>query len=342
MPSLKSFTSVLQMEDYCCPITTQIYRHPVTAEDGFVYEKCAFEEYIEAYFNYNARSYAVSSPITGEKIDIKTLRNRRVENQVQAYLKLNPEKISEQYADYETEYQMTDLAADILDERYDSIYSYDKISLTTMFKAMERHFNVDPFHMYIDFFHSLDLEHILHLINHVTDWNTNGLDGDIFVFDFIHSIQEEHRCEAYVALEPYVDINKMFDGMSLKHCAAMCNAKLVSDLMNAGWNFNADVDVKGFYPVHEAIQAGKLDIVKLLCERIPDLNMYTRIGQLEQNVDRDTLFSNRSSETMEDPQSIYTLAVSTEKSKFRTKSSHQITEFCGEEMRRRDLMVKSD
>jgi hypothetical protein len=284
----------------------------VTAEDGHIYEKCAFERYVDVCRSTKAKTFTIPSPMTGERIAIKSLRNKQMENKVAAYLKLNPNKIPDQYASYDSGYDMIDLAADVLDEDFDSILSYDTISLTKLTDAVTKQYNIDAYYWYAEFFGNLNLEHILHLVDHVTDWNSEGLDGDIWIHDIINNINSSYLLETYLKLESHVDISKMFNGFSLKHYAVMETIDLVSGLMEMGWDFNSGVTTKGQYPIHIAVKHGKLDIVKFLCEKIPNLNLYTK-----------------------DSLSIAQVASIAEKSNIKIKQISDVIKFCEEEVKRR-------
>ncbi len=57
-------------DHYCCPITLQVMREPVLADDGYSYEKEAIESWVT--------KSSGSSPITRQKIGLDTLRINRV------------------------------------------------------------------------------------------------------------------------------------------------------------------------------------------------------------------------------------------------------------------------
>jgi hypothetical protein len=82
-------------EDYCCPITSELFFDPVVAADGETYEREAIEQHIEYCQQQNK---AVTSPLHNEKLENTTvIPNRRMKSQVSAFLDKNPESRKEQY-----------------------------------------------------------------------------------------------------------------------------------------------------------------------------------------------------------------------------------------------------
>jgi len=75
-------------DELLCPITRQIFKRPVTAVDGFVYE----QEAINQWFKKSKKS-----PMTSEEVDTRIIININKKNIVTNYLNKNPDKLCEQY-----------------------------------------------------------------------------------------------------------------------------------------------------------------------------------------------------------------------------------------------------
>ncbi len=78
----------LNKHDFLCPITMELFRDPVIAQDGITYERVAIEEWF---------SKSKTSPITREKISIKLYPNIFLRNQINKLISENPNLKSKQY-----------------------------------------------------------------------------------------------------------------------------------------------------------------------------------------------------------------------------------------------------
>ena len=79
-------------ENIRCPITGQIYRHPVIIEDGNTYEKCVIEKYLE---KNNI------SPMTRELLESKKMISNRIAiTLIEEIIKVNPKIEEERYERY--------------------------------------------------------------------------------------------------------------------------------------------------------------------------------------------------------------------------------------------------
>ena len=75
--------------DIICPLTDRIFKEPVTASDGFVYEKDAIKKWFEK---------KKTSPVLKIQLeDMSLIQNKMVENKVKSHLAQYPEKIVQQY-----------------------------------------------------------------------------------------------------------------------------------------------------------------------------------------------------------------------------------------------------
>jgi len=72
-----------------CPLTKCIFKEPVTASDGFVYEKKAIDE----WFNTSD----LSPTLNIQLCDKSLIPNMMIKYKVKSYIKQNPEKIALQY-----------------------------------------------------------------------------------------------------------------------------------------------------------------------------------------------------------------------------------------------------
>lgn len=69
-------------DDIICPITCEIFKNPVTACDGIIYERSAIIKWFDTHD---------TSPILGVKIDRTYIKNIMISNKVVAFKKLHPE-----------------------------------------------------------------------------------------------------------------------------------------------------------------------------------------------------------------------------------------------------------
>ena len=81
--------SIVPINTLMCPISLQIFKHPVVIADGFTYEYAEIKNWLN---NNN------TSPITKKIINSKTMIvNYLIKQQVEEYLLLHPEQIVNQY-----------------------------------------------------------------------------------------------------------------------------------------------------------------------------------------------------------------------------------------------------
>lgn len=78
-------------KDLVCPITLQIFRHPVIASDGFTYEKWSLIQLLN--------SSNPQSPITREPLTRKYYNNQFIKQTTASFLDKNPDSKSEQFSD---------------------------------------------------------------------------------------------------------------------------------------------------------------------------------------------------------------------------------------------------
>jgi hypothetical protein len=75
------------MKDFTCPISHQLIRDPVTASDGFLYER----ESIEMYIQYQQKNYLpITSPMTREIITQYINPNNLIKNIINNMESVNP------------------------------------------------------------------------------------------------------------------------------------------------------------------------------------------------------------------------------------------------------------
>ena len=78
-------------ENLVCPITRELFRNPVTLQDGITYEFQAIQEWLKNH---------VTSPITGEKVVLHNKINIIVKNIVDIYEKQNNDDTITRYPFY--------------------------------------------------------------------------------------------------------------------------------------------------------------------------------------------------------------------------------------------------
>lgn len=88
MDTLEKVSVSLDIKNFICPITRELFYDPVIAEDGYIYERIAIEKWI----NENG-----TSPMTRERIKGKLKESILVKNILETILELYPDLKKEQY-----------------------------------------------------------------------------------------------------------------------------------------------------------------------------------------------------------------------------------------------------
>lgn len=78
----------MDLSNYTCPITYQIFHDPVIAEDGHTYERYAIEQWLTTH---------ITSPITREVINTVLITNYNARSNVTKFLEQHPSEIANQY-----------------------------------------------------------------------------------------------------------------------------------------------------------------------------------------------------------------------------------------------------
>lgn len=80
----KTFSCAISVCDLTCPITGQLFKDPVLADDGFIYER----EGITTHFKYKT-----TSPFTGKEMKRILISALFIKNIVNKYLESNPDGV---------------------------------------------------------------------------------------------------------------------------------------------------------------------------------------------------------------------------------------------------------
>ncbi len=117
----------MSKDKFVCPITKQIFKDPVVAEDGHIYEKDAIVEWFKKKSN---------SPMTRRKIDKKMYPLVQFNNELKEFLQKNPALLEEQYKNA-FPYDITEVTK-ILNVSIGSNCDFTKLLSFTNFKLLDQ------------------------------------------------------------------------------------------------------------------------------------------------------------------------------------------------------------
>src|SRR5690349_22727419 len=112
---------------FCCPITRCVFNIPVLAEDGHLYERSAIEEW---FSNNN------TSPVTRMTIGKKLFGCKWFQDQLDEYLKNNPEQKDNQY---KIELTFAKLKEILRSDKFSELLNYTNFSMTTLHATNMQH-----------------------------------------------------------------------------------------------------------------------------------------------------------------------------------------------------------
>ncbi len=115
------------MEKYYCPITKQIFNEPVVAEDGQIYEKKAIKAWLESNN---------TSPLTREIIKKDLFPIYQFKDEINEYLKKNPEYKEQQYACLK-DYDKLEIINIIKNKTFNKLLKYTDFKLNDIFQIYD-------------------------------------------------------------------------------------------------------------------------------------------------------------------------------------------------------------
>jgi hypothetical protein len=273
-----------------CPITQQILKKPVIAEDEQVYE----EEAIMSWLKNNS-----TSPVTRQEITKKIYAVKMLENIIEDYIKKNPEQKSNQYVPFGAKVLAIKENPGVLFS-YTSEEIYNFIMRLYELPTNDRIEIINHFNCYVPIMkyivNSMDINQEFRvgklsrrLIHFVCTYATQsvvrytverGADLSAITSEGwypIHLVIQratadvfEYMCEKDVNLEC-----ESVDGSRAIHFASMKqDSTFVQILINKNVNLMVQNN-RGYYPLHLACQTGSMDTITLLIERMTDLNVKT-------------------------------------------------------------------
>lgn len=224
-----------EAENLCCPITLEIYLDPVVASDGHVYEREAIMRCM--------RSRSIS-PITREVLNKELYPCYKIKSQVDEYLKLNPDKIHNQY---------------VLSKKFDD-------AVLTITKAINDE-KYDDLLNYVDY----ELEKLLNIIN---DMNEMGREN---FFD-----KNNDDVIKYI-IDNSINLNTMQAGLNnclIHYVCQYASLNVIKYIISKNVNIEAE-NSKKVRPIHIACQFRDLDVVTAIVSNNININLNLEVADIE-------------------------------------------------------------
>ncbi len=146
--------------DIICPISKQIFKEPVVASDGYIYEKECIEKWLEK---------KTTSPMTNELLSHTKLNHVQfLKNIINEMIKKNPELIKEQYGQFEEHLTTKEeiYSAIITKKMYDKILELKDIDSILLFNILEYNMNHNALKEFLK-----KTKIIIHIIDNCIDIN---------------------------------------------------------------------------------------------------------------------------------------------------------------------------
>lgn len=271
----------LKEHDLICPITKQIYKRPVTAVDGFIYEEDAINNWFKK---------SKCSPITTEEINTCVIPNIDKQNKVYEYIQHNPIKLFEQYQYEISSFEqfknlkiknLTILSRNNL-ENISKLLSVDDLNF--MIQNCEYDANLENNYRLIHFIcmHSHE-DVVLHIINHyinnnlcITCKTTSGWSPIYYILKHCSSKLAHIMIDYYEKHNLSLDRCKE-DQWSLLHICARCQQpdviiRMIDIYHKNGYDMNT-FDFYGYTVLHYVCKYSTREVINYLINK----NVYLTI-----------------------------------------------------------------
>lgn len=220
------------MEKYYCPITKQIFSEPVVAEDGQIYEKKAIKVWLE---NNN------TSPLTREMIKKDLFPIYQFKDEINEYLKKNPEYKEQQYACLK-DYNKLQIAIIMKNKTFSKLLKYTSFILNDALQV-----------------HGYDTDIFIKLLLQ------NCNDDDIIRHVIDNSIDLLYNNTTY-------DVTKY--KLPIHYICKYCNSKLIKSIIETkGIDYECK-DINGYTPVYYIVKNhhDKDDLINLFIDKKVNLD----------------------------------------------------------------------
>ena len=232
------------IDNYRCPITRLIYRHPVIIEDGYTYEKCAIERYLE---NDNR------SPITREEMKTKKMTiNRNVLT-----------RINEMRGIEEMRYEKYEYYSNIYNEirggNYNNILKCKEYDSERLFNINER----EEGDIIMDIIK--DKRYGSHILSHLNNYNIKYKKEYVINYALRYSTKEaqERIIKKGVNLEIY-NKNRIYP---IHYAIIYSSIEIQKMMIERGVNLEVRT-IDKWYPIHYALKYGTKEIQEILIRRV--------------------------------------------------------------------------
>lgn len=240
-----------------CPITTMIMYEPVTASDGFVYEK----EAIDKWLTMNRQS-----PVTRKTLNKELYPAVAIKNYINNYISENPHKKDKQYRPSNDHADNIELIESYVDaKRYEKLLEYKNFVVAKMrFEQVLVNCN--------------DLKIIYHILDNEYINKDDNMDKSI------HIACKAKRLDLvkYLVEQKGFDINCKGYKYAAHYACEQNNLELLEYLLSFkkdNGDICLDLEVvahSGLKPIHYACRYADFSIVKLLVDLGVDLDSKTR------------------------------------------------------------------
>jgi ankyrin repeat protein len=245
-------------EDLICPLTRQIYKRPVTAIDGYIYE----EDFIKQWFKKSK-----SSPMTREEIEPYVIQNQLTEKKVNDFLNENPDKIVEQFG--------------YITKTYEQLIIKKPINLSIVNKPnLNKILNEITFKKY------------LFLIDNIDDIDKQIWDTGHKLIHMIckHSHSNKiikHIIDLYIEKDFDLNSKTNDEWRPIHYLCRHKDSKIVKYMIDIYMKHNIDIHIctteNGWKPIHMICSRGNHGLIKYIIdtyvEKQLDLNCFTETKQ---------------------------------------------------------------
>lgn len=248
--------------DIICPLTDRIFKEPVTASDGFVYEKDAIKKWFD--------KKKISPVLKIQLEDTTLIQNKMVENKVKSHLAQYPEKIIQQY-----EFEIQTYEQWVSSGETDlSVVSYDNIKTI---------------------FYNITTAQMIYILNTVIDINKELHFGN----KLIHYVCEyspvdvvEFTIDYYLTNRMTLHCKNQYDEVPLHLICQRCPISIVKKICDYYINNNFDIECKnhkGGTALCYACEYSTRDVVNYLISL--NMNMLVNVHEDYQHYDIHYLLS---------------------------------------------------
>ncbi|AYV85795.1 MAG: hypothetical protein Satyrvirus42_4 [Satyrvirus sp.] len=245
---------ILNKEQFTCPITLQIFRRPVLAEDGFFYE----ESEIKRWLSTNKISPKTRSPISDKVISCHMFNLL-----LQKFLEINPSEKNNQLKYNHTEH-IEDINEIMVNLKFEKLLEYQNFSLVALYdnssktgsliKRILEHTDNDIIKYVIDNIVISELE----CSTHTQKWRLIH-----YALRYSNPDIVEYVINKNIDLEAEDNEN----WRPIHYAFKYSTEKIIKILIEKGVNLNCETN-NNLRPIHYACGLSRLDFIDILIDKI--------------------------------------------------------------------------